>query len=69
MIEVKVENGNVEKALRVLKKIVNNEGDLQRLKDNRYYKKPSEIRREKKKIVIRNAKKNQKKDDKNERLK
>lgn len=52
MIEVKVENGNIEKALRILKKIVNNEGDLQRLKENRYYKKPSEIKREKRKKVL-----------------
>ena len=38
-------------------KVVNNEGDLQRLKDKRYYKKPSEIRRDKKKQALRNAQK------------
>jgi len=53
MIEIKVYNNNVDKALQLLKKLVNEEGDLQRLKENRYYKKPSELKREKRKKVLR----------------
>ena len=64
MIEVKVENNNLEKAIRILKKKVNESGILQQLKNKRYYKKPSEIRREKKKQFLRETQKNQKRSEK-----
>ena len=46
MVEVQVRNGNLEKAMRVLKKKVQKEGLLKELKDRQYYTKPSEKRRE-----------------------
>ena len=50
MIDVKVRNGEpVGKALRRLKKKMDNEGILQTLNDKRYFKKPSLIKKEKKK--------------------
>ena len=44
-MEVIVKHGNVEKALRVLKKKIKKEGLLQELKDRQHYQKPSELRR------------------------
>jgi len=57
MVEVQVRNGNLEKAMRVLKKKVQKEGLLKELKDRQYYTKPSEKRREAKKQGIKNVKK------------
>ena len=57
MVLVEVRNGNLEKAMRVLKKKVQKEGLLKELKDRQYYTKPSEKRREAKKQVIKNFKK------------
>ena len=57
MVEVQVRNGNLEKALRVLKKKVQKEGLLRELKDRQYYTKPSEKKREAKKQGIKNVKK------------
>ena len=57
MILIEVRNGNLEKAMRVLKKKVQKEGLLQELKDRQYYTKPSEKRREAKKQGIKNVKK------------
>lgn len=57
MVLVEVRNGNLEKAMRVLKKKVQKEGLLQELKDRQYYTKPSEKRREAKKQGIKNVKK------------
>jgi len=54
---VEVRNGNLEKAMRVLKKKVQKEGLLKELKDRQYYTKPSEKRREAKKQGIKNVKK------------
>ena len=54
-ITVEVRHGNVEKAMRVLKKKVLKSGLLKE-----YRLKPSEIKREKKKEGIKNAKKQQK---------
>jgi small subunit ribosomal protein S21 len=48
MIEVKVKRGEpIAKALRRLKKKMDNEGILQSVNDKRYYKKPSLIKKEK----------------------
>jgi len=60
-IDVTVRNGNLEKAMRVLKRKVQKEGLVKELRDRQFYKKPSEIKQEKKKEAIKNWKKKQKK--------
>ncbi len=48
MIHVKVKRGEpVEKALKRLKKIMDKEGMMKKLRANRYFEKPSEKRRKK----------------------
>ena len=64
-IEVTVRNGNFEQALRVLKRKVMKEGLLKEIRDRQFYKKPSEIKQEKKKEAIKNWKKKQKKLEQN----
>ena len=59
-ITVIVRNNNIEKAMRVLKKKVLKDGLLKKYRLKQYYRKPSEIRREKKKEGIKTAKKRQK---------
>ena len=59
MIEVQVRGGNLEKAMRVLKKKVQKEGIVKELKLRQFYRKPSEIKREAKKQGIKNYKKKQ----------
>ncbi len=59
-ITVEVRGGNLEKAMRVLKKKVLKAGILREYRDKQYYRKPSEIKREKKKQGIKNYKKKQK---------
>jgi len=59
-ITIEVRNNNIEKALRVLKKKLNKDGQMKELKLRQYYQKPSEIKREKKKEGIRRFKKEQK---------
>ena len=56
-ITVEVRGGNLEKAMRVLKKKVQKEGIVKELKRRQFYMKPSEIKREKKKEGIKNFKK------------
>ena len=56
-MEVQVRNGNLEKAMRVLKKKVQKEGLLKELKRRQFYVKPSEKKREAKKAGIKNFKK------------
>ena len=58
-ITVEVRKGNLEKAMRVLKKKVQKEGIVRDLKLKQYYEKPSEIKRRKKKEGIANVKKKQ----------
>jgi len=60
-ITVEVRGGNLEKAMRVLKKKVMKEGIVKELRARQYYQKPSEIKREKKKEGIKNFKKKMKK--------
>ena len=60
-ITIQVRNGNLEQAMRVLKKKVQKDGQLKILKAKQYYEKPSEIKRRKKKEGIANFKKQQKK--------
>ena len=56
-ITVEVRGGNLEKAMRVLKKKVQKDGIVRELKERQYYRKPSEIKREAKKQGIKNVKK------------
>jgi small subunit ribosomal protein S21 len=64
-IEVTVRNGNLEQAMRVLKRKVMKEGLVKEIRDRQFYKKPSEIKQEKKKEAIKNWKKKQKKLEQN----
>ena len=54
---MEVRGGNLEKAMRVLKKKVQKEGIVRELKERQYYRKPSEIKREAKKQGRKNVKK------------
>jgi small subunit ribosomal protein S21 len=56
-ITVEVRGGNLEKAMRVMKKKLQKEGMLKELKRRQFYQKPSFIKREKKKEGIKNYKK------------
>ena len=59
-ITVEVRGGNLEKAMRVLKKKVQKAGIVKDIRNKRYFSKPSEIKREKAKErakVIRKAQK------------
>ena len=60
-INVIVRNGNLEQAMRVLKKKVQKEGVVRELKERQYYQKPSAVKREKKKQMIKNWLKKRKK--------
>ena len=60
-INVTVRNGNLEQAMRVLKRKVQKEGLIKELRERQFYKKPSEIKQEKKKEAIKNWRKKQKK--------
>lgn len=58
MINIQVQNGDVDKALRILKKIMNNEGILQEVRERRYYTKPSQRRHEHDKQIKRERSRN-----------
>ena len=60
-IKIEVRKGNLEQAMRVLKKKIQKEGTFKLLKEKQYYEKPSERKRRKKKEGIANYKKQQKK--------
>ena len=62
-ITVEVRGGNLEKALRVLKKKVQRSGLMQSIKDKQYFSKPSEIKREKAKERSKVIRKMQKAND------
>tara|TARA_Y100001970_G_C14221233_1_gene852799 strand:- start:825 stop:1148 length:324 start_codon:yes stop_codon:yes gene_type:complete len=57
---VAVQDNNVEKAIRRLKKMLTKEGMFQELRDRRYYVKPSEKKRVAKKAAIRRARRERK---------
>jgi|TARA_E500000178_G_C16874639_1_gene686078 small subunit ribosomal protein S21 len=59
-LKIEVRNNNVEKALRVMKKKMKRDGVFQELKDRQYYRKPSEVKREKGKQRLVNIKKAEK---------
>jgi small subunit ribosomal protein S21 len=52
-IEVKVIDNDLEKAMRILKKKIQNDGLFKRLKLKKSYEKPSEFRRRKQREALR----------------
>ena len=62
-ITVEVRGGNLEKALRVLKKKLQKEVILKKIKDKQYFSKPSEKKREKAKERAKVIRKMQKAND------
>ena len=60
-ITIEVRKGNVEQAMRVLKRKVQKEGIVKELRMRQYFEKPSEKKRRKKKENIANVKKLKKK--------
>lgn len=52
-IQVKVFDNDLEKALRILKKKIQNDGLFKRLKLKKSYEKPSEFRRRKQREALR----------------
>jgi len=62
-ITVEVRGGNLEKALRVLKKKVQKAGIIKQTRDKKYFSKPSEIKREKAKERSKLIRKAQKAND------
>ena len=65
-MQVAVKNGNVERAMRTLKKKLQKEGLLKELKQKQYFEKPSAKRKRKKAEGIKRYQRNLKK--KQERL-
>ena len=49
-MEVKVKNNNIEYALRLLKRKIKDSGLMVELRERQYYKKPSAVRSEQKKL-------------------
>ena len=62
-ITVEVRGGNLEKAMRVLKKKVQKAGIVKELRERQYFHKPSEIKREKRKARAKLIAKAQRKND------
>ena len=60
-LKIEVRNGNVEQAMRVMKRKLMKEGVMKELRARESYEKPSEKKRRKKKEQIANYKKEQKK--------
>lgn len=63
MLKVKVKNGNIDKALKILKRKVRGTKQVVRLRDNEDYTKPSETRREEKRNAIYIDKKKREEDN------
>ena len=61
IITIEVRRGNVEQAMRVLKRKVQKEGIVKELRQRQYYEKPSAKKRRKRKENIANCKKLKKK--------
>ena len=64
-LQVEVYDGQVEKALRILKKKVKESNLFLDLRKKAYYEKPSKLRREKKNLAILRNKYNLQKEEKN----
>ena len=61
-LRVDVRNNNVEWALKKLKRMVKESGQILELKKRSYYKKPSEVKREKKNLAKLRGKYNNEKE-------
>jgi len=59
-IKIEVRNGNLEQAMRVLKRKTLKDNFIKTYREKMYYEKPSEKKRRKKKEMIANFKKKQK---------
>jgi small subunit ribosomal protein S21 len=57
-MRVEVRNGNVEKALKILKKKLFDDGAIRDAMERRYYEKPSVTRRRKHKEAVNRTQKN-----------
>ena len=63
-LQVEVYDGQVEKAMRILKRKVKDSNLFLELRKKEYYEKPSKLRREKKNLaILRNKYKNQKEEN------
>ena len=56
-LEVIVDNGNVDRAIRILKRRMADAGILRELKKRRYYEKPSERKKRKQREALRRLRK------------
>ncbi len=56
-MRVEVRNGNVDRALKILKKKLFDEGAIRDAMDRRYFEKPSETRRKKHKEAVNRTRK------------
>ncbi len=63
MLKVNVKNGNIDKALKMLKKKVRNVKQVTQLRDNEQHTKPSETKREEKREAIYIEKKKNEEDN------
>jgi len=52
LIQIEVRNGDINKALKLFKKRVEDSGHIQELRNRKEYKKPSTIKREKRNKVL-----------------
>jgi len=57
LVTIEVRSGDIGKALKLFKKKVEQSAHIQELKDRRYYKKPSVVKREHRNEVLYKAKK------------
>lgn len=61
MMEVDVEDGKVDVAIKTLKKKLNRAGIFRKIKEKRFYEPPSAKKQRKRKEILRRAKKKQRK--------
>lgn len=61
MMEVEVEDGKVEQAIKTLKKKLNRAGVFRKVKEKRFYEPPSAKKQRKRKEALRRAKKKMRK--------
>jgi small subunit ribosomal protein S21 len=52
-VSVKVQKGNIQKALRLFKRKIEDSGHLQLLRENQTYTKPTTVRRREKQLAVR----------------
>jgi len=57
-MRIEVRNGNVDKALKILKKKLFDDGSIRDAMERRYYEKPSDTRRKRHKEAVNRSKKN-----------